>query len=99
MNVYITNIAKFDISIREKTLKPGGGENSGGVFSEEVSKQDGVVAFVKKGWLKIEMVKESPEGVAAGIVPEPPPVVKIADVPSGPALTAPAEGRKKKRDQ
>lgn len=66
MNVYITNIAKFDISIKEKTLKPG----SGDVFSEEVSKQDGVVAFAKKGWLKVEMVKEFPEGVAAGVVPD-----------------------------
>ena len=66
MNVYIENVTKnIDISIRERTLKPG----SGGVFSEEVSKQDGVVAFVKRGWLKIEIVKESPDGVATGIVP------------------------------
>jgi hypothetical protein len=71
MNVYITNIAKFDISIREKTLKPGGGERSGGMFPEEVLKQDGVVAFVKKGWLRVEMVKESPDGVSVGVVSEP----------------------------
>lgn len=79
MNVYITNVAKFDVSIRERTLKPG----SGDVFSEEVSKQDGVVAFAKKGWLKIEMVKESPDGVAAGVVsklpPEQPPAVRTTE--------------------
>ena len=92
MNVYITNDTKnIDISIRERTLKPG----SGGVFSEEILKQDGVVAFVKKGWLKIEMVKESPEGVAAGIVPEPPPAAKAADAPPPAAKT---EGKKKKSD-
>lgn len=73
MNVYITNVTKnIDVSIREKTLKPGRGD----VFSEEASKQDGVVAFVKKGWLKIEMVKESPsdEGVMVAVVPEPSPI-------------------------
>ena len=69
MNVYIENITKnIDVSIRQKILKPG----SGDVFSGEVSKQDGVVAFARKGWLKIEMVKESPNGVVAGVVPEHP---------------------------
>jgi len=77
MNVYITNVTKnMDVSIRERTLKPGKGD----VFSEEVSKQDGVVAFARKGWLKIEMVKESPEGIAAGIVTEPPLATSTGDL-------------------
>ena len=37
----------MDVSIKEKTLKPGKGD----VFSEEASKQEGVVAFIKKGLL------------------------------------------------
>ena len=64
-NVYIKNIANFDISVRSKTLKPGMGD----VFSDEVSKQDGVVAYQKKGWLEVEMVKESPDAVSVGVVP------------------------------
>ena len=72
MNVYITNVTKnMDVSIKEKTLKPGKGD----VFSEEASKQEGVVAFIKKGLLKVEMIKEFPDAVVADIVPQKPPVV------------------------
>lgn len=74
-NVYIKNISNFDISVRSKTLKPGKGD----VFPEEVSKQDGVVAYQKKGWLQVEMVKESPDGVSVGIVPEQSSDVKTVD--------------------
>lgn len=67
-NVFITNATtNMDISVRGKTLKPGKGD----VFVEDVSKQDGVVAYVKRGFLKVEMVKESPgDGVSVGVVPK-----------------------------
>ena len=67
-NVFITNATtNMDISVRGKTLKPGKGD----VFAEEVSKQDGVVAYVKRGFLKVEMVKESPpDAVAVSVVPD-----------------------------
>lgn len=87
MSVYITNAEKFDISIREKTLKPG----SGDVFSDEIATQEGVVAFIKKGWLKCEMVKESPDAVSVEVVkPEP---VKVAEPAPQPRIE---HGKKKK---
>ena len=56
-NVYITNITQnMDISIQGKTLKPGEGD----VFSEEVSKRDGIVAFVRKSFLAVAVADDVP---------------------------------------
>lgn len=65
MSMYIKNVTKnIDIGIKGRTLKPGCGD----VFSDEISEQSGVAVYIKKGWLKAEMVKEVPGGVSAGEV-------------------------------
>lgn len=57
MAIYITNITdNIEISVRSISLKPGKGHE----FDDEIAEQPGVVAYVKKGWLKTEMVKKVP---------------------------------------
>lgn len=69
MSVYITNVTKnVDIGIRGITLKPGCGDT----FADEIAEQPGVVAYIKKGWLKSEMVKEVPDAVSVGEVKKTP---------------------------
>lgn len=77
MSVYITNITKnIHIGVGHRTLKPGIGDT----FSDEVAEQPGVIAYVKKGWLKSEMIKEVPDAVSVGEVKKAPKKeVKIPD--------------------
>lgn len=65
MSVRITNVTKnIDVGIRGKTLKPGCGDT----FLDDIAEQPGVIAYVKKGWLKSEMIKEVPGAVSVGEV-------------------------------
>lgn len=69
MSMYIKNITKnIDIGIRSRTLKPGCGDT----FPDEVAEQPGVFAYIKKGWLKSEMVKEVPGAVSVGEIKKAP---------------------------
>ena len=69
MSVHIINVTKnIEIGIKGRTLKPSCGD----VFSDDIAEQPGVVAYIKKGWLKAEMVKEIPGGLSAGEIKKTP---------------------------